>query len=139
MKITGRNTAFTYAGAESKLGITCEKATPNEAKQITPVATNTRSSPQSRGQPVPKNRRPAHGQALQALAARDRVGRELVQERGGVLGLVLHGAAVAVAIDHPVAGTAGAGTELPRRALDDDPPVFDDRDAVGQGLRLVEI
>src|SRR5437764_1484693 len=63
-------------------------------------------------------RRPAHGQAFQALAARDRVARELVQERGGVLGLVLHEAAVAVAIDHPVAGTAGAGTELPRRALD---------------------
>ena len=36
MKITGRKTALTYAGAESKFGIACESATPSEAKQTTP-------------------------------------------------------------------------------------------------------
>src|SRR5918997_6981620 len=59
MKITGRNAALTYAGAESKLGIAWDSATPSEAKQITPSATNTTREPQSRGQSRPKTTLPA--------------------------------------------------------------------------------
>ena len=59
MKITGRNTAFTYAGADSKFGIACESATPSDAKQTTPSATNTTSATQSCGQSMPKNSCPA--------------------------------------------------------------------------------
>ncbi len=50
---------MTYAGAESKLGMAWENATPSDAKHSTPAATNTTSSSQSRGQPVPKSSRPA--------------------------------------------------------------------------------
>src|SRR3954447_234271 len=59
MKITGRNTALTYAGAESKFGITCEKATPSDAKHTTPTATNTSSSSGSRSPSTPKSALPA--------------------------------------------------------------------------------
>ena len=50
---------MTYAAVDSKFGIACENATPSDAKQTTPAATNTTSSSQSFGQPVPKNTRPA--------------------------------------------------------------------------------
>src|SRR3954449_114974 len=59
MKITGRKTMFTYAGAASKFGMTCDHATPSDARHTTPATTNTTSSTQSFGQPMLKNRRPA--------------------------------------------------------------------------------
>src|SRR3954466_5824995 len=59
MKITGRKTMFTYAGAASKFGMTWDHATPSDARHTTPATTNTTSSTQSFGQPMLKNRRPA--------------------------------------------------------------------------------
>src|SRR3954449_13615698 len=59
MKIAGRKTMFTYAGAASKFGITCDHATPSDARHTTPATTNTTSSIQSFGHPMLKNRRPA--------------------------------------------------------------------------------
>ena len=59
IRITGTNTALTTAGADSKLGIACDSATPSVAKQTTPSATNRTSSRPSGGQPRPKNTRPA--------------------------------------------------------------------------------
>ena len=57
--MTGRKTALTYAGAESKFGITCENATPSEAKQTTPATTNTTSSIGSFNPSTPKKALPA--------------------------------------------------------------------------------
>src|SRR3954468_15267609 len=56
--MSGRNTAFVSAGAASRLGMTWASATPSDAKQTTPAATNTTSSGTSLGQPVPKKMRP---------------------------------------------------------------------------------
>ena len=50
---------FAYAGAASKFGITCEKATPSDAKQATPSDDEDASSSQSFGQPSPKKSFPA--------------------------------------------------------------------------------
>ena len=58
MKIIGRNAALTYAGAASRFGITCESATPSEAKQITPTTTKIASDSQSCGQSRPNTRCP---------------------------------------------------------------------------------
>src|SRR3954447_22091811 len=69
MKITGRKTMFTYAGAASKFGITCEYATPSEARQTTPETTNTTSSSQSFGQPMWKKSRPASTTSVIWIAA----------------------------------------------------------------------
>ena len=49
---------MTYAGADSALGIACESATPSEAKQTTPSATNTASASQSCGQSTPNSTLP---------------------------------------------------------------------------------
>ena len=57
--IMGRNTAFTYAGADSEFGIACESATPSDAKQTTPAARNTSSANQSPGHGIPKKALPA--------------------------------------------------------------------------------
>src|SRR3954451_9916105 len=69
MKITGRKTMFTYAGAASKFGMTCDHATPSDARQTTPVTTNTKSSTQSFGHPMLKNRRPARTTSVIWIAA----------------------------------------------------------------------
>ena len=54
MKIAGRKTALTYAGAESKFGITWETATPSEPKHSHPEGTaKTASSNQCWGQATP--------------------------------------------------------------------------------------
>ena len=45
---------MTYAGADSEFGIACESATPSDAKQTTPSATNTTSANQSCGQATPE-------------------------------------------------------------------------------------
>ena len=60
IRITGTNTALTTAGADSKLGIACESATPSAAKQTTPSdREQRRARAPSGGQPRPKNTRPA--------------------------------------------------------------------------------
>src|SRR4051812_24073000 len=82
-------------------------------------------------------RRPRHGQVAQPLAARERRARELVQQRGRVLGLARDDLAGVVAPGHAVARRAGA--ERGGRALGDEAPLLDDRDAVAQRLRLVEV
>ena len=55
MKIIGRKTTLTYAGAESRFGIACDSATPSEAKQITPTTTKTASASQFCGQSSPNS------------------------------------------------------------------------------------
>src|SRR3954452_15993485 len=282
MKITGRKTMFTYAGAASKFGMTWDHATPGDARDTTPATTNTTSSTQSFGQPMLKNRRPAsttspiwidafvtafaamptryvplgsgvprmrfstpcsrrnvmfiasalnvvditlmpaipgtmtsrlswlppkiapnsarnrsgrkklknaadglrqnirrsrrywcqastaasgtgrrllglglglglggqlevdvlerrarHGQVAQRRAAGERRARELVEQRRRVFGLARHDLAALVAPRHAVA--RGAGAERRRRSLGDEPPLLDDRDAVAERLRLVEV
>src|ERR1700730_10703380 len=82
-------------------------------------------------------RRAPHAQLLQPLAPRQRLGGELVQQAGGVVGLALDHLAVAVAVGDPVVRRADA--ELPRRTDREDAPVLDDRYAVGELLRLVEV
>src|SRR3954470_16457585 len=69
MKITGRKTMFTYAGAASKFGITCDHATPSDARHTTPRTTKTTSSTQSFGQPIPKKSRPASTTSVIWIAA----------------------------------------------------------------------
>src|SRR4051795_591875 len=82
-------------------------------------------------------RRPRHGQVAQRRAAGERRARELVQQRRRVLGLPRHDLAALVAPRHAVARRAGA--ERRRRSLGDEPPLLDDRDAVAERLRLVEV
>src|SRR4051812_34136811 len=82
-------------------------------------------------------RRARDGQVAQPLAARERRARELVQKRGRVLGLARDDLAVLVAPGDAVARRAGA--ERGGRALGDEAPLLDDRDAVAQRLRLVEV
>ena len=73
------------------------------------------------------------------VPARERGAGQLVQQRRRIVGLALDQAAVAVAVADPVRRGAAVGAELLRLALDDDPPVLDDRHPVGQRLRLVEV
>src|SRR4051812_39211761 len=81
--------------------------------------------------------RARHRQVPHPLAAGERRARELVQQRGRVLGLARLEIAVLVAPHHPVARRSGA--ERRRRALRDEPALLDDRDTVAQRLRLVEV
>src|SRR3954453_6732023 len=78
-----------------------------------------------------------HGQVAQRLAPRERRARELVQQRGRVLGLARDDLAALVAPRHAVA--RGARAERGRRPLGDEPPLLDDRDAVAERLGLVEV
>src|SRR3954466_4618622 len=82
--------------------------------------------------------RAAHRQVLQALPARERRRRQLRQPRGRVVGDLLVRLPVGVAGGDPVARRVLAA-EVARRAFGEDPPVLDDRDAVGERLRLVEV
>src|SRR4051812_35074636 len=81
--------------------------------------------------------RPGDRQVAQRLAAGQRRARELVQQGRGIGGLALLQQAPLVAPGHPVAGRAGA--ERRGRPHLQDPPLLDDRDAVAQRLRLVEV
>src|SRR3954454_2863093 len=80
-------------------------------------------------------RRAGHGQVAQRLAARERRARELVQQRGRLLGLARDDLAGLVAPRDAIARRARA--ERGRRPLGDEPPLLDDRDAVAERLRLV--
>src|SRR4051794_11386337 len=106
-------------------------------------------------------RRARHREVPQRLAAGERRTRQLVEQRGWVLGLAGRDLAGLVAPRHAVAGRAGAeglgggapaGLGAPRRgeggragaergggALGDEPPLLDDRHAIAQGLGLVEV
>src|SRR5829696_1495323 len=84
-------------------------------------------------------RRPCHAQALEALARRECSRRQLVQQRRRVVRLALVEQSRAVAPGDAVAHRAVAAAELGRRSLGEDPPVLDDRDAVGERLRLVQV
>src|SRR6185436_5935280 len=84
-------------------------------------------------------RRARDAEALEPFAVRERGRRELVQQRRGVVRLTLVQQAGAVAPGHAVPRRAVAGAQLAGRALGEDPPVLDDRDAVCQRLRLVEV
>src|SRR5579863_3622036 len=81
--------------------------------------------------------RPRHRQPLQALAAGERGGRQLVQERCRVVGLGDDRLA-AVEVGDAVAG-GPAHPELRGRALGEDLAALDDRHSVGELLGLVEI
>ncbi len=80
-------------------------------------------------------RRARDAQVLERLAARERLGGELVQQRRRVLGEALLERAVAGAPGDAVA----RGAERVRRALGEDQAVLEDRDAVGERLRLVQV
>src|SRR5690242_13787096 len=82
-------------------------------------------------------RRARDRQVPERLAPCERGARELVQQRGRVLGLARGEVAGLVAPRDAVARRPGA--ERGGRALRDDPPLLDDRDAVAQRLRLVEV
>src|ERR1700760_2474377 len=83
--------------------------------------------------------RPRHAEPLQTSSLGERGPGQLVQQRGRIVGLALDEAAVAVSVADPVRRGAVVGAELLRFALDDDPPVLDDRHPVGQRLGLVEV
>src|SRR4051794_27946051 len=78
----------------------------------------------------------ADGQALEPPPVGQRLGRELVEQRRGVVRLALDQAAVHVAVGDEI---AVAAPERPGGALDDDAPRAHDGHAVGQGLGLVEV
>src|ERR1700730_18128570 len=82
-------------------------------------------------------RRAPDVELLQSLSARQRLAGELVQQPRRVLGLALDQLAAVIAAGDPVVGRARA--ELARRSDREDTPVLDDRHAVGQLLRLVEV
>src|SRR3954470_5301114 len=77
-------------------------------------------------------------EVLQMLAAGQRLAGELVQQRRRVVRDVLEGlpARVAVGDAHP---PGRVHAQLARRSLGEDAAALDDRDAVGQRLRLVEV
>src|SRR3954471_7090061 len=83
-------------------------------------------------------RRPRDLEVLEALAALQRGGRQLVQQRRGVVGDVLDEVAARVAVGHANA-LRRVDPQLARRALGEDAPALDDRHAVGQRLCLVEV
>src|SRR3954468_13774424 len=83
-------------------------------------------------------RRADHLEVLEALAAREGVTGQLVQEGGGVIRDLLVVLARPVAPGHAHA-PRGVHAELARRALGQDATALDDRHAVGQRLRLVEV
>src|SRR3954470_15598760 len=83
-------------------------------------------------------RRPGDLQVLQPLAARQGLAGQHVQRRRGVVGEDLVQLALRVAVGDPHAARR-RDAELARRALGEDPPTLDDRHAVGQRLRLVEV
>src|SRR5689334_22929066 len=75
-------------------------------------------------------RRAAHAQLLEALAAGERFGCELSQQPCGIVRLELDQLAVLIAVGDAIDGRPGA--ELPGRADREDAPVLHDRDAVGE-------
>src|SRR4051794_12064555 len=83
-------------------------------------------------------RGPRDRELVEALAARQRLAGQLVQQRGGVVGHVLDDLARGVAVAH-ARTPRGLRAELARRPLGEDAPALDDRDAVGELLRLVEV
>src|SRR3954470_20034526 len=83
-------------------------------------------------------RRPGDAEIHEPDAACERRARELVQQRRRVVGLTRDHRAVLVAPAHAVA-RRGVDAELRRRADGEDAPARDDRDAVAQRLRLVEV
>src|SRR5439155_14049562 len=83
-------------------------------------------------------RRPCHPEVLEALAARQRLARQLVQEGRRVVGDVLDEVAAGVAVGHAHAPRR-VHAELAGSPLGEDPPALDARHAVGERLRLVEV
>src|SRR5436190_4910149 len=77
-------------------------------------------------------------EVLQALAARQRLGGQLVQQCRGVVGDVLDELPARIAVGDAHAPRR-VGAQLARRALGEDVAALDDRHAVGQVLRLVEV
>src|SRR5437588_642256 len=80
---------------------------------------------------------PGDRELFQAFPARERLGRELVQERRHVIGLALDELAARGAVDDAIVRRADA--ELAWWPDREDPPLLDDRDAVGESLGLVEV
>src|SRR3954447_3438354 len=83
-------------------------------------------------------RRPRDLELLEPLAARQRLGGQLVQQRGRVVGDVLDDVAGRVAVRDAHAAR-GLDAQFAGRALGEDPPALDDRHAVGERLGLVEV
>ena len=82
--------------------------------------------------------RPRHAQLLEPLAARQRVARSArAAASSGRRSRAPRSRRRRARQDDAVA--RGAGAQLARRALGEDPAVLDDRHAVGQRLRLVEV
>src|SRR5690349_5484858 len=82
--------------------------------------------------------RPHDGQVADRGTARQRLRRQFVDQLRRVVDLALVQLAVLAAPRHPHA-LRGADAELGRGPDRQDPPVLDDRDAVGELLRLVEV
>src|SRR5947207_3685403 len=82
-------------------------------------------------------RRPAHGEVLEALAGRERLAGQLVQQTRGVFGLALDQRSRGAAVGDAVVGRPSA--QLPRGPDRENAPILDDRDPVGELLRLVEV
>src|SRR4051812_4487122 len=83
-------------------------------------------------------RRSRDVQLLEPLAPLERLARQLVQQPRRVVGDVLDQLTGRVAIAHAHAPRR-LDAELPRRAHGEDAAVLDDRHAVGELLRLVEV
>src|SRR3954454_13906563 len=81
--------------------------------------------------------RAGHREVAQRLVAGQRRARQLVQQRRRVGGLALLQESALVAPGHAVA--RGAPAERGRRPHLEDPPLLDDRHAVAERLRLVEV
>src|SRR4051794_37809410 len=77
-------------------------------------------------------------EVVERLAARERLAGQLVQRARRVVGDQLDDLAGRVAVADPHA-PRGVDAELARRALGEDAPALDDRHAVGERLRLVEV
>src|SRR5438094_8163579 len=78
--------------------------------------------------------RSADRQVAEPLAARERLGGQLVQQRRRVVGHALDQLAARVAVADSVVSAAGA--QLAGRPDRERAPILDDRDAVGERLRL---
>src|SRR3954452_6584 len=83
-------------------------------------------------------RRPRDRQVAQRLVAGQRGRSQLVQQRGGVVGLALLQLAGLVAPGDAIP-RGGGGAEFAGRPYGEDRAALDDRHAVGERLRLVEI